>query len=255
MMDDRWVVSFDPKNGESAWYVTVPKGKTVTEPNLKKRDGRAFSGWFDESGRLWSFADPVDADMTLTARWEEDAGERRTVTFDPNNGDPTWSVAVPKGSAVTGTEEPSRDGWKFIGWYNGETPWDPKDNTDGDMTLTAMWIESSKEEENEFAEGPAGTSIPEILMSAMAFILLVQSRSGPKVVGTVKQNGEGVPDATVKYKMDGKADAVTTDSFGRFVIPVSIGTKMEIVSVDGRGLTDALAVTVQKKLTEVNIKV
>jgi hypothetical protein len=77
----------------------------------------------------------------------------------------------------------------------------------------------------------------------------------PKVTGIVSQNGKGVQDIAVKYSLNGITETVITDAFGRYVIPVSLGSKIEIISADGRSLSDHFSITVQKKLTEVNIRV
>ncbi|MDR0334584.1 MAG: InlB B-repeat-containing protein, partial [Methanomassiliicoccaceae archaeon] len=264
-MEDRWTITFDPNNGQSAWYITVPKGNTIAEPGGQMRHGWNFFGWFDGSGTLWSFANSVNGDMTLTAKWVEDTKERWTITFEPNNGGPIWYATVPQGLAFAKPADPSLSGWKFLGWFDGDDEWDFTSAVNGDITLTARWIEAvpdGKEEdkEEEKDEEEDGTSVtamsgPAVLLATLAFILLMIRRGNPQVVGTVTQNGRGLSGAEVAYTVNGRTGSATTDVFGIFVIPVSKGSKVEIVSVGGRGIDGTFSVTVQKKLTEVNIRV
>lgn len=70
---------------------------------------------------------------------------RHTVTFHPNGGvmaDGTQTeVTVLDGDAVEKPiADPTRGGYRFQGWYHGDTPWDfDTDVVTEDMTLTAVW--------------------------------------------------------------------------------------------------------------------
>jgi hypothetical protein len=69
------------------------------------------------------------------------------------------------------------------------------------------------------------------------------------------QNGVEMSDVEVMYELNGTLETAITDTFGRYIVPAPIGSKFEIMSVDGRGVNGTMAVTLKKKLTEVNIHV
>lgn len=86
--------------------------------------------------------------------------ERYTVTFDSNGGE----SAVPSVESAFGAKisEPStmmiRDGYEFLGWYNGDTKWNfAADSIKQDLTLTAKWKLKAPEvmliKEGSFREG------------------------------------------------------------------------------------------------------
>ena len=246
--EERCRISFDPNNGEGEWYMTVPKGTMAAKPADPKMYGGTFFGWFDRSGDPWMFGNCVTEDLHLRAKWTEGSENGRIVMFDTNKGGPSWSVSVPKGSKVSCPEDPCRHGWDFGGWFLGDAQWDFEDCVNDNITLTARWMAVDIEDEDQEMSSTALT-----LMAA--FILITRLIRRPKVTGIVSQNGKGLEDIEIRYAVDGTEAAVVTDSFGRYVIPVSIGSEIEIVSVDGRGLTRDFSVKVQKKLTEVNIRV
>ena len=61
-----------------------------------------------------------------------------TVTFD-NDGTISTSV-VKEGKVVTKPEDPTKEGYKFIGWYNGDEVYDFTKPVTGDITLTAKYV-------------------------------------------------------------------------------------------------------------------
>ena len=61
-----------------------------------------------------------------------------TVTFD-NDGTTSTSL-VKEGQVVTKPEDPIKEGYKFIGWYNGSEEFDFTKPVTGDITLTAKYV-------------------------------------------------------------------------------------------------------------------
>ena len=71
-----------------------------------------------------------------------------TVTFDPAGGSSVGSYAVKSGSKVSKPSNPSRSGYSFGGWYNGDTVYDFDSNVTGNITLTAHWNAASSSGQN-----------------------------------------------------------------------------------------------------------
>lgn len=64
-----------------------------------------------------------------------------TVTFDVNGGNETISSqSVKSGEYATKPTDPTKTGYSFVGWYNGDTAWDFTSNAvTSNITLTAQW--------------------------------------------------------------------------------------------------------------------
>lgn len=66
--------------------------------------------------------------------------ERVTVNFDSDGGSDISSQSIVKGSLATKPDDPTREGYTFGGWYNGETLWDfSSSKVENKMTLKAKW--------------------------------------------------------------------------------------------------------------------
>ena len=76
------------------------------------------------------------------------------VSFNSNGGSsvPTqWFVNTNKEPALK-PDDPTRDGYKFMGWYNGDTKYDFTQPVTKDITLTAKWVCSNVSTEAELKE-------------------------------------------------------------------------------------------------------
>lgn len=67
-------VTFDSDGGSNVKSQTVEKGETVTKPENPTKEGFSFSGWYLED-KEYDFDKEVTKNITLTAKWEENASE------------------------------------------------------------------------------------------------------------------------------------------------------------------------------------
>ena len=129
-------------------------GDKIELPALE-RTGYTFLGWEVKvipSDDVANYAD-ADAEKTLveagkytiteggaifTAQWKINT---YNVTFDSNGGSAVESQQVDYRAKVTKPAEPTREGYHFMGWFNGDKEWNFDEDTmgAGDMTLTAKW--------------------------------------------------------------------------------------------------------------------
>ena len=69
-----------------------------------------------------------------------------TVTFNPNNGEATFTQTVKDRGFITEPETPIYEGHLFVGWFNSEeadVAWNfVRAQVTEDMTLTAKWTEA-----------------------------------------------------------------------------------------------------------------
>lgn len=116
-------VTFDSQGGSEVASQTVTVGTAAARPDDPARSGYSFQGWYTavDGETAWDFADPVQTDMTLYARWSQNGGGGSSgggssgggmttypPTIDaPENGSVDTSPSRPKrGDTVTITAEP-----------------------------------------------------------------------------------------------------------------------------------------------------
>ena len=254
--ENMFIVTFDPNNGNDAWSAYVPKGTPAAEPNGVTQYGWSLGGWSFE-GMKWSFADAVDDNVTLAAIWTENPDERYTVTFDPNNGNGTWTVSVIRNAKVgMPSESPVMRGHAFFGWFDGSgVLWEFGNSVTDNITLKAKWSEDGAEDEDDL--GAAAMSSLAMLTAFAALLLmlaLLPLIRRPRISGTVTQNGKALGNAEIAYTADGTDGTVTANGNGRFAIPVPIGSEVRIVSVNGNSVS-GISVTTEKRVTELNVSV
>ncbi|MDR0198876.1 MAG: InlB B-repeat-containing protein [Methanomassiliicoccaceae archaeon] len=65
------------------------------------------------------------------------------VTFIQGNGGPQEDMLVDDGDRIVAPAEPTRNGHRFGGWFNGDTEWDfVADTVSSDVVLTAEWTKA-----------------------------------------------------------------------------------------------------------------
>ena len=107
------------KTGEADIFktVTVKKGECVEEPEeAPEREGYIFDGWHDkfDADSEFDFDDEITKSIKIFAHWLA----KLECTFDLNyDGAPAATkVQVIQRSAVARPEDPTREGYQFIGW-------------------------------------------------------------------------------------------------------------------------------------------
>ena len=129
---------------------TVADGGFVTKvPTVTAKAGYRFVGWMDQDNKLFYEAGvllyPITKVTTFTAQFEEVTANPGTATviFDANGGkignnSVLTKVGVP-GTVVGIPTEPTRNGYKFLGWSGGfdaSTVYGAESTT---QTYTAQW--------------------------------------------------------------------------------------------------------------------
>ena len=79
---------------------------------------------------------PDDTDDTESS----EQTETYTVTFDSGNGNAVAPQQVEKGQMATPVTDPTKEGYKFLGWYLGGEEFDFNTPITANITLTARWL-------------------------------------------------------------------------------------------------------------------
>jgi len=147
----RWIpyrtVSFDLHGGLGDFpSQTMPNNNTATEPTTDPtRLNYNFIGWYTEAtdGVRFDFSTPIIEDTTIHARWISDRDH--IVTFNLHGGIGSFPLTqiVEDGETATEPEvEPTRTGYRFVGWYTAETggvPFDFSSPITASTTIHAQW--------------------------------------------------------------------------------------------------------------------
>ena len=136
-----YTVRFDSKGGTpTPQEQTVKEGGKVTKPSDPTRDNYSFTGWVtadNETAALWSFeTGTVTGNITLFAQW---AINTYTVTFDSDGGSAVAAQNVTHGNTASKPTDPTRYGYEFDGWFNGDTEWNFANAITAPITLKAKW--------------------------------------------------------------------------------------------------------------------
>ena len=136
-----YTITFDANGGtvsSSSMSATYNAAYTLPTPT---RSGYTFAGWYNNNTNVTNGTWTYTSNITLTARW---TANRYTITLNANGGTVSSStVSVTYDQAFT-LPAPTRVGYTFNGWYNGNTKvesgtWRSASN----LTLTASWTANS----------------------------------------------------------------------------------------------------------------
>jgi uncharacterized repeat protein (TIGR02543 family) len=67
-----------------------------------------------------------------------------TVTFNADGGSEVAAQTVEDGKSATKPENPSKEGFWFLGWYVGENGYEFTQPISDDLTVTAKWMEKTE---------------------------------------------------------------------------------------------------------------
>jgi uncharacterized repeat protein (TIGR02543 family) len=155
--DTSYTVTFDSDGGApTPQSQTVKAGENAIAPSANPtKTGYVFMFWqLSGSSTAYNFSTPVNSNITLQARWEEETNVAYwQVTWELNGG--TWPAGdnhvtqVVKGGTLAEPAEPTKSDSAFEGWYSEPTltdkvtfPYDVS-NVTTNITLYAKWTTDS----------------------------------------------------------------------------------------------------------------
>ncbi len=137
-----WTVTFNTQGGSLPDPVTVFDGETIAEPDDPERTGYTFIGWYvdPECTNPFDFGSTIGKNYELYAKWEIN---KYSVTFISNGGSPVAPQTVEYNSTVSEPQEPTLEGYTFVGWYTDEgltEEYNFATPVVDDVTLYAKWV-------------------------------------------------------------------------------------------------------------------
>ena len=185
--------------GEANETITASYVESNVELEDAERPGYEFKGWFtditDETTKVETGFIPT-SNITLTAKWE---ARKYTITFNPGEG-ATVSIRTKRvtyGEKYGTLPEPTKSGYSFEGWYNGETQIteDTLVEITEDTELTAKW--GGKQFTVTFDYGD-GTSTSKTVTNGKPYgELPIPTKEGYKFNGWYDKNNNKIESTTI----------------------------------------------------------
>ncbi|KXX72001.1 InlB B-repeat-containing protein [Flammeovirga sp. SJP92] len=139
-------VHFDANAGSPVPSQLILQGDTVLKPADPTLEGSEFVTWTKDD-IIYDFGQAVAEEFTLKATWDK-VIVQHNVTFNQNNGEEAVIVAVVENEAVaTPDENPTMEGYDFMGWYHNEEEYNFSSPITAPITIDAKFIRSVGETE------------------------------------------------------------------------------------------------------------
>ena len=129
---NQYAITFDTNGGSEIAPITQDYGTAITAPDNPTREGYTFIGWDRDIPEIM----PAE-NITVTAQWKIN---RYTITFDTAGGSDIAPITQDYGTEITAPDNPTREGYTFIGWDRDIPEIMPAEN----ITVTAQWKDSEK---------------------------------------------------------------------------------------------------------------
>ena len=129
---NQYTIAFDTNGGSEITPITQDYGTEITAPDNPTRKGYTFKGWDKEIPETM----PAE-NITVKAQWEIN---QYTIAFDTNGGSEIATITQDYGTEITAPDNPTREGYTFIGWDRDIPVTMPAEN----ITLKARWKDSEK---------------------------------------------------------------------------------------------------------------
>lgn len=166
---ETFVIKFDTDGGTTISNQVIEKGQKIEKPIIPTKEGYIFVEW-DYNNESYDFEKSVEEDIVLKAIWKKieeqndisntnnknngtvnnksntttnnnknNTVTRYTVTFDTNGGTYVESKIVEVGKTIMKPDNPSKNGYDFIGWNLNGNLFDFNSPINSNITLTAAW--------------------------------------------------------------------------------------------------------------------
>ena len=150
----KYTVTFDTNGGSTIASVEVDGNAKVTKPTNPTKQNYTFGGWYVDAGLTTpaDFNAPITANTTFYAKWNlievPPVEKYYTVQFSTNGGSTIASVEVKENAKVTKPSDPTKEGYKFVGWYKDmglNNPMNFDTPITSNLTLYAKWEKTVNE--------------------------------------------------------------------------------------------------------------
>ena len=185
-----YIVSFDTQGAATIEKVEVEDGSTVRMPDNPTKEGYLFLGWTLD-GQTYDFNTKVTKNITLVAKYQKINEDVKTyyVTFDTDGGTTILRQAIEEGNKVTKPSDPTKSGYKFIGWYVDNEEYNFDTEVTKNLTIKAKW---EKTEETKPSNNNTNQNTP----AKQKYTVSFNSNGGSSVSSQQVEEGSKVTEPT-----------------------------------------------------------
>ena len=132
-------VTFDSSGGTQIKTQHIRDGESAKKPWDPHKEGFTFIEW-QYNGAAFDFNTAITGDITLVASYSIDEGtDIVLLVLCYGDGRENEIIEIKRGEAAFAPPTPEREGYKFEGWFNGDTEFDFSTPINDDLNLTAKW--------------------------------------------------------------------------------------------------------------------
>lgn len=163
-------------SGDERVQIAVVFGESYTLDAPTPIPDCTFLGWYNGEELVEGAITP-ESDLTVTAKWQEDAYKITLI-----NQNDTSTATVNRGDEYTLTDPEAREGYTFLGWFDGETQYSGTFVPNKSLTLEAKW------QANELTltlkeDADATPEVKTVLYNERIKLTNPQAREGYKFLG------------------------------------------------------------------------
>lgn len=134
-------ITLDTHGGNEIEPILQYEGFFISNPEIPVREGYRFDGWYlsdtYEKNYRVTFQYKVKEDITFHAKWVK----RCTIKFDTKEGGTEIpDVVQDEGYTVAKPADPTRENYRFAGWYLGGSEYNFDSVVSQDLTIEAKWV-------------------------------------------------------------------------------------------------------------------
>ena len=190
-----FTITFDTNGGTAVSNIEVKDGEIVKLPEVPIKDGYTFGGWINKDGNVITKGTKVTEDITLKAVGISNDAETIIVEYDTDGGNEIDNILIEKGKIILLPIEPTKDGYIFGGWLDGNGNFITEDMlVTNNITLKAMWIKKGAKTVTVTFDTDGGSDIGSIVIESGKIILLPinPTKAGYVFAGWVDENGNAI---------------------------------------------------------------
>lgn len=128
----------------------VQSQEDIKEPLAPEKEGYKFIGWY-YNNKKYNFSQQLNEDITLEARYEKKQKETYQIAIEINGK--KYNYQTTEDGILTNIKTPEKEGYTFIGWYEGENLIDITLPFTKNSTITAKFIKNEKKLESSDNKG------------------------------------------------------------------------------------------------------
>jgi len=133
-----YTITFDTTGGNLMDSLVINEGENLKDIESPTKDGYLFVSWLKD-GHEYNVESPITEDITLTANWVETPKIHNYYTVSFIMDDSTERVVVKENEVIEPLTSKEKEGYTFVGWFNGEEKFDFSTKITKDIALVAKY--------------------------------------------------------------------------------------------------------------------